>query len=520
MVDVGAELAGAFVDRCSRRGLTPDRSLRLLEHRPASSSTTVDEETLGALHERLVSTTERRDRGAWYTPAWLAEQMVAQSITAEGRVADPACGGGVFLLAAAERLLALGVAPSTIVGELLWGADVDPLAIAVCEAELWSWSAAHGVPTVAGDQLVVGDPLVGVAIPEVDVVVGNPPFLGQLKSVTSIDGDRRRALTERWGGAVRPYTDVSWLFLLAAVEAVAPGGVVSLVLPQSVLGSRDGAAIRARVDDVATLTDCWVDDGTTFAAAVHVCAPRFHVDPSTAHGPNRWLAPLGAASGIPAVNLDHATELLGHRGTVIAGFRDEYYGLVDAVHEGGDGLRLVTSGAIDPFRRRAEPVRFAKRRWDEPSIDATLATGRAARWIDAQRGPKILIASQTRVIEAVVDEDGSLLAGVPAVVVRPHDVAELWLLATALHAPVVSAWMLHRTIGTGLSPDTCRPTADLVAGLPLPVDRVAWERAAEVGRAIAAGEDAWEAFAVLADASYGVDDPDLRNWWLGRIPLR
>ncbi len=521
MTDVGAALASAFLDRCSRRGLTPDSALRILAHDSrAAAPDNSAEESLGALHERLVSASERRTRGAWYTPRWLAEDLVARIVHGPERVADLACGGGVFLLAAAERLRRYGAEPGTVVGNLLWGADVDPLAVAVCEAELWLWSASHGTPTVAGPRLVVGDTLVDLGPPPVDAIVGNPPFLGQLKSGTSVDSSRRAALIGRWRDAVRPYTDTSWLFLLAAVEAVEPGGMVSLVLPQSVLGARDAAVVRSRIDQRAALVDCWVDDGKTFDAAVDVCAPVLRIAPTPRDEPNPWLRALHRASGVPAVTIDGTTETMGDRAVVVAGFRDEYYGLVDAVTEGGDGPRLVTSGAIDPFRLRPVPVRFAKQRWDHPSIDVSLATGRAARWVDAQRGPKLVVASQTRVLEAIVDVDGSLVGGVPALVVRPREVGELWLLAAALHAPAVSAWMMQRTIGTGLSADSCRPTSDLVTRLPMPTDARAWARAADIGRELAAGANRWEEFAACADEAYGIDDLELRNWWLGRIPLR
>ncbi len=520
MDDVGAQLAGAFLDRCSARGLTPDRRLRILDRRPTPCPTLAADESLGALHERLVSSSERRTRGAWYTPTWLAQDIVTRAVTTPGRVADPSCGGGVFLVAAAERLRSLGADVGTVVGALLWGADVDPLAVAVSEAELWLWSAAHGEPTVAGPRLVVGDALVDVAMPAVDVVVGNPPFLGQLKSATSVDAARRVALVARWGDAVRAYTDASWIFLLAAIDAVGTGGTVSLVLPQSVLGARDAAVVRARVDARAALVECWVDDGKTFAAGIDVCVPLLRVGAPTGTTGNDWLRPLTEAAGTPGVSLAETTLVLGDRADVVAGFRDEYYGLVDAVSEGGSGPRLVTSGSIDPYRLRTEPVRFAKQRWDRPTVDGARASGRAARWVEVQAGPKVVIASQTRVLEAVVDTDGSIVAGVPALVVRPDDVADLWLLAAAIHAPVVSAWMLQRTIGTGLSADACRPTRELVARIPLPARRAEWERAAEIGRALAAGDDRWDEFATVADASYGVDDSALRDWWLGRIPLR
>lgn len=532
MAGAGTIVASCFVAALAREGLTPDPSLRLLawaatqnpdRERPLPDGP----DELGRLHETSETEPDRVRRGAWYTPRWLADDLVDRAFAAASvevsSVVDPSCGGGVFLLAAAERLSeTVGVRAAV---EALWGCDVDPVAVAVAEAALWWWSARAGEPTVAGGRLVVGDALVTGGVPQASVVVGNPPFLGQLRSATASDADRRDALRARFGERLRPYTDTAWLFLLAAVDATTPGGAVALVQPSSLLGARDAGPIRADLDGRTALVDVWIDGGGTFDAAVQACAPVLAVDRRSSGATpgaavNDWTAPLASALGVPDVELDGPGRL-SELAKVTAGFRDEYYGLVDAVTEGGAGPRLVSSGAIDPLRHRTDRVtRFAKRRWTDPRVDRTVPQGRAARWIEAQDGPKLIVATQTKVLEALVDPTGELVASVPAIVVRPHDLEDLWLLAAAIHAPACTAWMLRRSAGTALSNDACKPTAGLLAAMPLPVDRPAWLDAADLARAIVDGAEVWEAFAVAADAAYGVTDPAVTNWWLGRLPLR
>jgi type I restriction-modification system DNA methylase subunit len=80
-----------------------------------------------------------------------------------------------------------------------------------------------------------------------DVVVGNPPFLNQLSRATS-----RRP--QRFGGG--PYADAAAEFLALAMRLARPGGRVGLVLPQSLLSTRDAAAIRAAVDDARRCGGC------------------------------------------------------------------------------------------------------------------------------------------------------------------------------------------------------------------------------------------------------------------------
>lgn len=523
--DVESNLAAAFVAACAAEGHRPHTGLRLLAggraERPASVPV-ADPWGLGEAHQSLTTPSDRKARGAWYTPRHLAVELVERTVVDAGAVVDPSCGGGVFLLAAADRLVTLGAPPAAIVGDLVIGIDVDPLAVAVAEAALWWWGARHGVDVLPG-RLSIGDALVGDRLPRCSAVVGNPPFLGQLKGGTVVDGEYRARLRQRFGDAVGAYTDPAGLFLLAGVEAVGPGGRVTLIQPQSVLATRDTVRLRRRLDESAEFESCWFDAGSTFAASVDVCAPTLRRVDHAPPRPRRWADALADHRGVPAVELA-GSDTLGHIATVRAGFRDEYYGLVDAVREGGTGPRLVTSGAIDPLTLRSDrPTSFAKRTFDDPRIDVDRAADRARAWVAAQRVPSVLIASQTKILECLADPDGHLVVGVPGLVVIPGDPDDLWRIAAALSAPCVSAWLLRQTVGTGLSGDACRPTAPLLTGLPLPADVDAWNDAAQHVRLLASGgEDleTWRAFAQRADAAYGVVDAGVADWWDRRRPRR
>lgn len=77
---------------------------------------------------------DRKRRGSYYTSPALARYITGITLTAElaGQpILDPACGGGVFLLAALERLTQLKpeAALENLVLECLYGLDLDPLAV-------------------------------------------------------------------------------------------------------------------------------------------------------------------------------------------------------------------------------------------------------------------------------------------------------------------------------------------------------------------------------------------------------
>jgi hypothetical protein len=493
----------------------------------------------------------RRTQGLHVTPRSLADDLATRALRrvpdARGgaaTVCDPACGGGAFLVAAARRLHRHGIDRRSVVRHHLWGADIDPVGLAAAEAALALWAGEAPPPA----RLVVDDPLrSGANVWEdpprdgFDAVVGNPPFQGQLGRTTARNDDDRRALRARYGDAVRAYTDTAWLFLLLGCELARPGGRVVLVEPRSVISARDAAAVRAAVAQLADLEELWLDDTRLFSAAVRVCAPvlaRRADGEAGPAGPDRRARPSGVdvwrrrwaqASGLPAVDLGGADVVtLGERATVVAGFRDQYYGLVDAVCEadearpGAEPAPLVTSGVLDWGRSRwgDRPVRYAKRRWRAPVVDGERLADVppiARRWVERTRGPKLVVASQTPVVEAAVDLDGRCVPSVPALAVMPHAPGELWRLAAAVLSPAATVWLELRTGGTALDRGALKVTGPDLAALPLPVDPVAWEDAAVALRRHVDDPSATtlDRYVDAAARAYAID-ADVTAWWWDR----
>ncbi|HKZ39473.1 MAG TPA: N-6 DNA methylase, partial [Candidatus Hodarchaeales archaeon] len=98
--------------------------------------TEINEDILKGLYQELVDAKERHDLGEYYTPDWLAEHIVAETLT-DPRIAvlDPACGSGTFLAAAirAKKLkLSSEMAPNVLLDKIfatVRGIDVHPLAV-------------------------------------------------------------------------------------------------------------------------------------------------------------------------------------------------------------------------------------------------------------------------------------------------------------------------------------------------------------------------------------------------------
>ena len=81
------------------------------------------------------------------------------------RVLDPACGSGHFLIAAAHRIAgrlatvrAVGEEPTPdqlrtalrdVIGQCLYGIDINPMAVELCKVSLWLEANHNGHPSIS-----------------------------------------------------------------------------------------------------------------------------------------------------------------------------------------------------------------------------------------------------------------------------------------------------------------------------------------------------------------------------------
>lgn len=525
-------------------------------------------ELLGATWEQLMARGDRRARGAHFTPPDVAVIIVDHAMSVISSVPkgpapevptiwDPSVGGGVFLLAAARWLDAHGWGSRGDIVGALYGTDVDPVAVEVCATALELWGRAAGAA-----HLFIGDALLehpDTWPEQFSMVVGNPPFLGQLTADTGRDVERRGLLALRFPSMTGGYIDECAIFLLLAAKRTVPGGALSLVLPESVLGARDARPVREAIDDIACMEMLWIDEAQSFDAAVDVVAPVFRIrspdddgEPlptvlvgakaapreAPRRGRGMWSPLLASALGVPAVDVPEDRETLGSLVTVTAGFRQHFYGIAGAVTEkhpdrepSASQKQLITSGAIDPLEVRwgSRPVKFAGSRWHAPLLDIEQIEDRDVQlWYEQRAVPKLLLASQTRVLEAIVDESAAMAPSVPVLSVEPHSPGDLWRVAAVLTSPLASVWIGRQAAGTGLSQSAFRVRARDVMGLPLPDDDGAWDAGAEAARraqeAAQAGRvdahvDALRELAVSMSAAYGGVESSVTTWWWERLRL-
>ncbi|HET7456443.1 MAG TPA: DNA methyltransferase [Gemmatimonadaceae bacterium] len=216
----------------------------------AWSEAAIDPEMLGRAFESLMSTTDRRSTGTFYTPHAIVHDVVehalrhalhAPGVSPEAvdaalagqpvahaarealrgrldalRVLDPACGSGAFLVHALERLASVAASLGdtsplpemrrAVLARSIFGVDLDPTAVWLCELRLWlsvviesDETDPRRVPPLPNlDRNVrVGDSLGGDAFPA-------PAALRTTAATGHAAGRRVATLRERYARASGP----------------------------------------------------------------------------------------------------------------------------------------------------------------------------------------------------------------------------------------------------------------------------------------------------------------------------
>ena len=535
----------------------PSSGLPLVEELGAIDSRLLDEleppealrtpDLLGQAYEATMTRTNRRRGGIFYTPRPLADALAIATVApllaagaAPLRVCDPAVGGGSLLLAAARALVEYGISAGRLE---FTGVDIDPLAIDVARTALAFLTGVEPVGLRVGDSLDPG------AWPfdaegHADVVLANPPFLNQLASATSRRRSDAISLHQAFGTAASGYSDSAALFAMLAVSLARPGGMIGMILPEPLLATRDGASARRRIGSSTTIHELRLIDTKAFDAGVRVCTAIMQKatgsgDP-TPWADGRWSVLAADAAGVPDVALPPSGSI-GDLATCTADFRDQFYGAVSIAFDDVDPTShsdaptspaLVTSGLIDPTRIDwgVRPARLGRRSFNRPRADlGRLTSDDPLRvWAASRLVPKILVATQSRMIEAAADEKGDVLPVVPVITVVP-DRDRLWHILAVLSSPPATAYARREFAGAALSRDAIKLSARQIAGIPLPTDPQAWAEAArtvrEATEAARRGDESawlealWAVGARMCDA-YGVGREPLMGWWWARLTSR
>ena len=243
----------------------------------------------------LSSGKKRKQTGTFFTPRALAEVVVGRALeplhrrikesshrthdfALEFRVCDPAVGGGAFLLAVARALSESNSHRTVgrrraIVSSVLYGVDVNPIAVAAAEAALCLFVSDPTFSLAeAGKNLRTGDALLGepraslqptrlapnalpggcdfpAEFPEVferggfDLVIGNPPWVAYAgRAAQPLTPARKRYFVAHFA-SLKGYPTLHAMFVERALQ-LAPQGRVALLVPSPIADLQGYRAVR------------------------------------------------------------------------------------------------------------------------------------------------------------------------------------------------------------------------------------------------------------------------------------
>ncbi|MCW5755309.1 MAG: hypothetical protein KIT24_11435 [Phycisphaeraceae bacterium] len=394
-----------------------------------------------------------------------------------------------------------------------------------------------------------------------DAVVGNPPFLNQLERASAINRHDAALLCSRFHGCVKGYADTASAFMMLAHELCRIGGAIGMVMPQSFLAARDAAAVRRFLAERTILRSLWLADDYVFNASVYACAvimqltteragrcrlvlgtglmkeDNADVDMRALSTAPTW-APLSASlRGVPRLEMAH-NGILGDAAEISADFRDEYYALQHAIREACDVRpedrhawpRIVTTGLIDPARCAwgERPARLFRRSWQMPLLDVTMieCSEQVRSRLQQRLRPKLVLATQTLVMEVAADTCGLWMPVTPLISIVPHDESMLWMLGAAISSPMATVWAMQNYAGSALHANAIKLSAAQVRCLPMPADLEAWRGAAVSYRAAGEALSSSQAVVHFEDMGQGMLDAylvpihlrdEVIGWWLERV---
>lgn len=224
----------------------------------------------------------RKETGSYYTPRRVVRRIVAETVgrllersggireAAKLRVADPACGSGVFLLEAAGSLRAFYTAnglpqdeADAIAAAQVIGADISPEAVET--AALAFQCAGLPEPRIICSDALRNDRLNWRRVlPEVfssggfDAVIGNPPY----RAMSRLDSASRAALAAAYE-VFAGHGDLHYCFFERALQLLRPGGMMGLLTSSYFMQASHADKLRkllARESHIRLLVDCTGDD--------------------------------------------------------------------------------------------------------------------------------------------------------------------------------------------------------------------------------------------------------------------
>ncbi len=184
-------------------------------------------DVLGFLYQSLMKEGTKSQQGAYYTPEEIVNGIVSTYIKADSKVLDPCCGTGQFLLAFARKISN---------PRLIYGMDMDEIAVRIARINLFIAYKTHVfVPNIMCKNTLLDS----FQVHDFDVVASNPPWGCHFS-------ESEKETIKKIYPEITSMESFA-LFLKKSMDLTHKGGVVSFILPESILKVKMHKDIRTLI---------------------------------------------------------------------------------------------------------------------------------------------------------------------------------------------------------------------------------------------------------------------------------
>jgi methylase of polypeptide subunit release factors len=490
---------------------------------------------------KTTSKQNQRLLGAHYSPRPIVDFLVSKTLGSllrdprynpedrMPRICDPACGGGVFLLSAVDRLAKwllkhMGGSPlpgwlASRIPKTIFGVDIDPTAVTSTRRAIrraaTKWDPSCQNMDLSAN-IVVGNSLASpVDAPKhwnpisfskcfpstreagrFELVVGNPPFV-DAEQMSRSAPQLRKYLSARYATASGNW-DLYCIFIERALQLLTSDGRLGFIVPNKLLSADYAQGTRKLLAelDLELLRD--YSSMRLFKANVYplvvVARQRKRQRPLV-----RVQTICGSVNepvvkktrtvdgGKPLRNARDGWSVLFQKPTQTRGMVtlgelcdicgaasvSEAYRIKPLLREcecKNSCYHLVNTGTIDPYYVKwgVQKTRYLGQNYSRPCVDRKTLQESLPRRATQAAQHKIIVAGLARRLECIYDS-GNCLAGKSTTVLRPKDnTPSMYLLLGLLNSDAASE-MLHRQFaGLALSSGYLRIGPPQLRKLKLP----------------------------------------------------
>lgn len=190
---------------------------------------------LGLLYQSLKIQSDKSKKGSFYTPAEIVENIVQEYCKKDFKVLDPCCGTGQFLLKFSDIISN---------PENIFGFDIDNIAVKLARINIMlKYNEIDFIPNIFTINSIFDINLqstlygnTAINIQNFDLIATNPPWGSNFTKL------ERKQLNKIFP-KIKSGESFSYI-LLKSIEFAKSGGIISFILPESILNVKTHCDIR------------------------------------------------------------------------------------------------------------------------------------------------------------------------------------------------------------------------------------------------------------------------------------